>query len=147
MESQHLFCNQKSLLLYCCKFPGTCYRCHNLIVLITELIFQWSCRIKCCNFAKNKLFRRHFSKSVHILFPEADKSFFWTISIICYCYSTTTTTTTTIQYYQWYRSKWCPFPSILTIDLLFSLKFHLFSKMPIVFSSLFRVIWTISSKY
>ena len=37
--------------------------------------------------------------------------------------SATTTTTTTIQYYQWYRPKWCSTPSILTIDLLFSLKF------------------------
>ena len=39
--------------------------------------------------------------------------------------STTTTTTTNIQYYRWYRSKWCPIPSILTIDLLFCLKFSI----------------------
>ena len=41
---------------------------------------------------------------------------------------TTTTTTTTIQYYWRHGSKWCPTPFILTIDLLFSLKFSKFSE-------------------
>ena len=42
--------------------------------------------------------------------------------------TTTTTTTTTIQYYRRHGSKWCPTPFILTIDLLFSLKFSKFSE-------------------
>ena len=95
----------------------------------------WTAIFKNAEFSKN---------SLKVALFRLSKFFFWTINIICCCcccsyhyyyyyyyyynyyyYYYTTTTTTTIQYYRWYRSKWCPTPSILTIGLLFSLKFSI----------------------